>query len=68
VQKNAIAHAKRIDTLLAISLMIVNPFDPEWIIDGLDGVIESDPMATPVARGLLVVPFETPAHKNTEYP
>jgi hypothetical protein len=67
VQYDAVTHAKQIDALFVICLAVIDRFDRERITNRFGGLIESDAMVAPVARGFDVVPFEASTHKYTDY-
>jgi hypothetical protein len=60
MQKNAFAHADQVYPLLAVLLAIINGLDGEEITDRLRGLIESDAVIAPVARGFIVPRGRTP--------
>nr|WP_295451344.1 hypothetical protein [uncultured Thiodictyon sp.] len=69
MEKNAVAHAKQIDTLFPVTLAVVYPLNRKVIEKNLNRVIERHAMITPVYCGFGVVPLKNIIlHDATAYP
>src|SRR5262249_15124365 len=62
MQDNAFAHAQQVDTLFAVRLAIIDPFNREGVASRFGGLIEGHSMVAPIRFGLVVIPLKPPTH------
>jgi hypothetical protein len=58
MQDHPLAHAQQVDSLLAVILAVIEPFDGEAIAECFDRVVERDAVVAPVGGSLGIVLFE----------